>query len=71
MGFSVDDKCKKLAKDPRAVAVVSKYSPGFTTDPQMKMVMGLTLRKLASFPQAKELADNLDAIDAELKAIEE
>ena len=71
MGFSVDDKCKKLAKDPRAAAVVSKYSPGFTTDPQMKMVMGLTLRKLASFPQAKELADNLDAIDAELKAIEE
>ena len=71
MGFSVDDKCKKLAKDPRAAAVVSKYSPGFTTDPQMKMVMGLTLRKLASFPPAKELADNLDAIDAELKAIEE
>ena len=31
MGFSVDDKCKKLAKDPRAAAVVSKYSPGFTT----------------------------------------
>ena len=48
---------------------MSKYSPGFTTDPQMKMVMGLTLRKLASFPQAKELADNLDAIDAELKAL--
>ena len=36
----------------------------------MKMVMGLTLRKLASFPQAKELADNLDEIDARLKAIE-
>ena len=71
MGFSVDDKCKKLAKNPQAAAVVSKYSPGFTTDSQMKMVMGLTLRKLASFPQAKELADNLDAIDAELRAIEE
>ena len=69
MGYSVDDKCKKLAKNPEAAAIVSKYSPGFTTDPQMKMVMGLTLRKLSSFPQAKELADNLDAIDAELKAL--
>ena len=55
MPFSVDDKCRKLAKNPEAAA---------------KMVMGLTLRKLASFPQAKELADNLDAIDERLKAIE-
>ena len=31
---------------------------------------GAYLRKLASFPQAKELADNLDAIDKRLKAIE-
>ena len=50
MGFSVDDKCKKLAKDPRAAAVVSKYSPGFTTDPQMKMVLsGVTGRCGKSF----------------------
>jgi hypothetical protein len=37
----------------------------------MKLVGGLTLRKLASFPQAKELADALDEIDARLKAIED
>ena len=70
MGYSVDDKCRKLAKNAEAAAIISEYSAGFTTDPQMKMVMGLTLRKLASFPQAKELADNLDAIDERLKAIE-
>ncbi|MBR1829042.1 MAG: hypothetical protein IJ781_05970 [Atopobiaceae bacterium] len=71
MAFSVDDKCRKLAKNPEAAAIISEYSAGFTTDPQMKMVMGLTLRKLASFPQAKELADHLDEIDARLKAIED
>ena len=71
MGFSVDDKCKKLAKNAEAAAIISEFSPGFTTDPQMKMVMGLTLRKLASLPQAKELADHLDEIDERLKAIEE
>ena len=62
MPYSVDDKCKKLAKCPEAAAIITEYSPGFTTDPQMKMVMGLTLRKLASFPQAKELADALDEL---------
>ena len=71
MAYSVDDKCRKLSKNPEAAAIISEYSPGFTTDPQMKMVMGLTLRKLASFPQAKELADNLDIIDERLKAIED
>ena len=71
MGYSVDDKCKKLSKNPAAAAIISEYSPGFTKDPQMKMVMGLTLRKLASFPQAKELADHLDEIDARLKEIPE
>ena len=71
MPYSVDDKCKKLAKCPEAAAIITEYSPGFTTDPQMKMVMGLTLRKLASFPQAKELADALDEIDARLKEIED
>ena len=70
MGYSVDDKCRKLSKNPAAAAIISEYSPGFTKDPQMKMVMGLTLRKLASFPQAKDLADHLDEIDARLKAIE-
>ncbi|MBQ9042760.1 MAG: hypothetical protein IJ111_08090 [Eggerthellaceae bacterium] len=71
MGYSVDDKCKKLAKCPEAAAIISEYSPGFTTDKQMKMVMGLTLRKLASFPQAAELAEHLEEIDERLKAIEE
>ena len=71
MGYSVDDKCKKLAKNPAAAAIISEYSPGFTKDPQMKMVMGLTLRKLASFPQAAELAEHLDEIDERLKAIED
>ena len=71
MAYSVDDKCKKLAKNPATAAIIAEYSPGFTTDPQMKMVMGLTLRKLASFPQAAELAEHLDEIDERLKALED
>ena len=31
MPYSVDDKCKKLAKCPEAAAIITEYSPGFTT----------------------------------------
>ena len=62
---------RSLRSAPRQQQSSPSIPPGFTTDPQMKMVMGLTLRKLASFPQAKELADALDEIDARLKAIED
>ena len=34
MPYSVDDKCKKLAKCPEAAAIITEYSPGFTTDPR-------------------------------------
>ena len=36
----------------------------------MKLVGGLTLRKLAAFPQSAYLQPHLDAIDQELKEIE-
>jgi hypothetical protein len=72
MGLSVDSKIKQIMKNPDAVAIMTKYSPDFATNPQMKMVQGLTFRKLASFPQAKEngMTDEIvEQIDAELRAL--
>ena len=48
MAVSVDSKIKVLSKNAAASEIINSYSPGFSTDPQMKMVAGLTLRKLAS-----------------------
>jgi len=70
MALSVDSKIKLLMKNPAAVEILEVYSPGISTEPQMKMVYGLTLRKLASFPQAAHVAEKLDEIDEKLKAIE-
>lgn len=54
MAFSIDDKVKVLKKPPPAAcAVITEYSPGFETDPQMKLVGGLTFRKLAPFPPGR------------------
>ena len=71
MGYSIDDKVKVLKKSPAACAVITEYSPGFETDPQMKLVGGLTFRKLASFPQAGLTEEQGAEIDEKLKAIEE
>lgn len=69
MAISVDSKIKEIMKNPEAVAVLEEVSPGFATNPQMKMVQGLTYRALAKFPQAGLSAEQVEEIDAKLKAL--
>ncbi|MDY3780978.1 MAG: hypothetical protein SOZ90_02185 [Candidatus Faecousia sp.] len=70
MAFSLDSKVKDILKNPEAAATLDKFSPGASTNPQMKLVGGLTLRKLASFPQSAYLQPHLEELDQALKAIE-
>ena len=70
MAFSLDSKVKDILKNPAAAAVLDKYSPDASKNPQMKLVGGLTLRKLASFPQSAFLQPHLEELDKELQAIE-
>ena len=70
MAFSLDSKVKDILKNPEAAATLDKFSPGTSTNPQMKLVGGLTLRKLASFPQSAYLQPHLEELDQALKAIE-
>jgi hypothetical protein len=69
MTLSVDSKIKELKNSPEAVELLEKFSPGFSTNPQMKMVQGLTFRKLASFPQAGLTPEQVAEIDEALKAL--
>ena len=69
MALSVDSKVKELMKNEAAADLLEKFSPGFKTNPQMKLVQGLTFRKLASFPQAGLSAELIEEIDAALKAL--
>lgn len=71
MAFSLDSKVKDILKNPAAAAVLDKYSPDASRNPQMKLVGGLTFRKLASFPQAGLTEEKVAEIDEKLKAIEE
>ncbi|MBO4383112.1 MAG: hypothetical protein J5847_03365 [Clostridia bacterium] len=64
--LTLDSKVKALKKSPEATAIIVKYSPGIATDPQMKLVQGLTMRKLLSFPQAGLSEEEVAALEKEL-----
>ena len=70
MAFSLDSKVKDTLKNPAAAEILDKFCPGASKNPQMKLVGGLTLRKLASFPQSAYLQPHLEELDKELQAIE-
>ena len=65
--LTIDSKVKDLKKNPQAVEIIVKYSPGFATDPQMKLVQGLKLSKLMSFPQAGLTPEEVAALAKELE----
>ena len=64
MALSLDSKIKDIMRS----AVLEKYIPGSTKDPRMKLVGGLTYRKLLSYPESAEVAVHADEIDADLRA---
>jgi len=67
--FSKDSKIGDLMKDPEAAAILDKYVPGASTNPQVKMGYGMSLKMAATFPQAGIPKDKLAEIDAALQAI--
>lgn len=50
MALSIDSKMKDIMRSPEGSEVLEKWAPGSTKDPRMKLVGGLTYRKLLSFP---------------------
>ena len=57
--LTLDSKVKALKKSPEATAIIVKYSPGFATDPQMKLVQGLTMRLPKKSPLSRKNSSTL------------
>lgn len=55
-----------LLADPAAKAIVDKYIPGVSENPQISMVASMTLRALQPMSADKITDDKLAAIDADL-----
>ena len=71
MAINSKSKLKEILEDPRAVAIIEEYKPGFTSDTQLGPVKGMRMDLLLKFPQTgfsdevrKAILDRLDALDA-------
>jgi len=71
MAINSKSKLREILADPRAVAIIEEYKPGFTNYPQLGPVMGMRMNLLLNFPQSgfseeakKDILDRLDALDA-------
>ena len=68
--MNIDMKVKQLAKSPEAMAIIDKYIPGFSTDRQLKLAYGMTLKSLFDFPQMAEYRGIMDDMAKDLEAIQ-
>ena len=69
MALTLDSTLKELMDNQEAVAILEKYSPGFTKNPMLKMGMGMKLTMCVKFPQAKMSEEHIKAFEEELKAL--
>jgi len=69
--FSIETKLGELMKDSRSAAVLEECLPGISSNKQLKMGFGMSLKFIAGLPQANIPKDKLAEIDAKLKALPE
>lgn len=63
---TADTTIGDLLDDPAAKAIVEKAVPGFTSEGQIEMARGMTLRAIQAFAPDDLTDERLDQIDAEL-----
>ena len=68
--LSLDSKIKEVMRDPQGKEVLLKYAPGFATNPAVKMISMMTIRKVMNYPEAAELAAHAEEIERDLAEIE-
>ena len=67
--LSIKSKLGAVLKDPEGNAVLEKYLPGISKDPNTKLGHGMTLKMLFSMPQAGVSKETLAQIDIDLRRI--
>lgn len=58
-----------LLDDPAAAAIIDKYIPGFSSNPQTELARGMTLRQIQPYAADSITDDVLKSIDADFAAM--
>lgn len=69
MSLSIDSKVGELLDNPASLAVLDKHLPGMSTNPQIGMARGMSLKMAAGYSGGKITAEMLAAVDGDLKAL--
>jgi hypothetical protein len=69
MALTIDSKIGDLLADPKAKAILEKHLPGISTNPQMAMAKGMTLKVIAPMSKGTITPDKIKAIEADLKKL--
>jgi hypothetical protein len=62
MNYSEHTRLRVLLADPRAVAILESHLPGASTHPQLHLALDMSLREIATFPEAGLTPAKLKAI---------
>lgn len=66
MAFNLDSKVGDLLDNETARAALDKHMPDFSSNPQLAMARGFSLKMVAGFSAGKITPEMLTAVEAEL-----
>ena len=69
MALTAESTIGALLANESAKAIIEKHLPGMTSDPRLKMAMGMTLKQIMPLSQGKITPSKIDAIGADLAAL--
>jgi len=69
MAVTINSTLKDLMADPKAKAVLDKQFPGFSSNPQLQMAMGMTLKQIQPFSRGAITDEKLKLVEEDLKTI--
>lgn len=68
---TIDSPIKDLLADPATAAILDKHLPGIADHPARPQFEGMTLAEVMPYSEGAITEDIIDAIDADIKALED
>jgi len=69
LALTLDSKIGDILADPKGKAILEKHLPGVSTNPQMAMAKGMSLKAIAPMARGMITPEMLKAIEEDLKKI--
>lgn len=69
MAVTAESTIAVLLANEQAKAIIEKHCPGMTSDPRLKMAMGMNLKQIMPLSQGKITLSKIEAISEDLATL--